>query len=492
VRINVTSERLQKALGIVWFRRDLRIADNPALSAAAARDAAVLPLYIDDDGQEAARPLGGAARWWRGQSLLVLDESLRAIGSRLTVRQGSTQGVLDSLLTETGARSVYFNLRRDGGGDDAALIAWLHSRGIAVETFDANYLHDPLLLRTASGGGFKVFTPFWNRLRGAYTSPTELRAPKRLDRPAKWPESVPLDAMRVTDPWTRSIAQAWTPGEEAVQQRLVHFTDEIAATYATERDRPDRDGTSRLSPHLAWGEISVHTVWRHLTRELGDKALPYLRELGWRDFNMHLLHDFPDLTWQPMQTKFAAFPARDNPALLRAWQRGLTGYPIVDAGMRQLWRTGWMHNRVRMIVASFLVKDLLIPWQRGEEWFWDTLVDADPAQNGGNWQWVAGCGADAAPFFRVFNPVLQGEKFDPKGAYVRAWVPELARLPDALIHQPWTATAAQLAAGGVALGQTYPHPAVDHAKARQAALAAYRRISGKESGKDPESSLFGE
>lgn len=486
----MTSERLQKALGIVWFRRDLRIADNPALSAAGSTGEALLPLYIDGDGQGPARPWGGAARWWRGRSLLALDQSLRAIGARLTVRQGSPQAVLDSLLTETGARSVYFNLRRDGLGDDPALIAWLRSGGIVVETFDANYLHDPLHLRTAGGSGFKVFTPFWNRLRGAYTPPTERRAPKRIASPARWPESLPLEALQVTDPWTQSIAQHWEPGEAAAQERLAHFADEVAAGYATERDRPDRDGTSRLSPHLAWGEISVHAIWRRLTRGLGDKAKPYLRELGWREFNMHLLHDFPDLTWQPMQARFAAFPARDNDALLRAWQRCLTGYPIVDAGMRQLWQTGWMHNRVRMVVASFLVKDLLIPWQRGEEWFWDTLVDADTAQNGGNWQWVAGCGADAAPFFRVFNPVLQGEKFDPRGAYVRVWVPELAKLPDNVIHQPWTATAAQLSAAGVTLDQTYPRPIVDHAKARQAALVAYRRISGKESGSEP--SLFGE
>jgi deoxyribodipyrimidine photo-lyase len=482
----------QKALGIVWFRRDLRIADNPALSAAAATGAALLPLYIDDDGQTPARPLGGAARWWRGRSLLALDHALRALGARLIVRQGSPQAVLDALLTESGARSVHFNLRRDGIGDDAALMAWLRSRGITVETFDANYLHDPRHVRTAGGTGFKVFTPFWNRLRGAYAAPTAVRAPRRIESPARWPECLPLESLQVTDPWTNSIAQAWHPGEAAAQERLAHFADEIAADYATERDRPDRDGTSRLSPHLAWGELSVHAIWRRLTGKLGDKALPYLRELGWRDFNMHLLQDFPELTWQPMQAKFAAFPARDNRALLRAWQRGLTGYPIVDAGMRQLWRTGWMHNRVRMIAASFLVKDLLIPWQRGEEWFWDTLVDADSAQNGGNWQWVAGCGADAAPFFRVFNPVLQGEKFDPKGAYVREWVPELARLPDNVIHQPWTAKPPQLSGAGVTPGRTYPLPIVDHAKARQAALAAYRRISGKIPAEDVEPALFGD
>jgi deoxyribodipyrimidine photo-lyase len=452
----------------------------------------VLPVYVDDDGRGSARRLGDAARWWRGRSLLALDESLHALGSRLIVRPGSPQAALDSLLTETGARSIYFNLRRDGIGDDAALIGWLRRRGISVETFDANYLHDPLHLKTASGGGFKVFTPFWNRLRGVYTPPTELRAPKRMEGPAHWPDSVPLDALQITDAWTQSIAQAWQPGEQAAQQRLAHFADEIAAGYATERDRPDRDGTSRLSPHLAWGEISVHAIWRRLTHTHGDKALPFLREIAWRDFNMHLLHDFPDLAWQPMQAKFAGFPAKDHPKMLRAWQRGLTGYPIVDAGMRQLWCTGWMHNRVRMIVASFLVKDLLIPWQRGEEWFWDTLVDADPAQNGGNWQWVAGCGADAAPFFRVFNPVLQGEKFDPKGTYVRDWVPELAKLPDGVIHQPWIATPGQLSAAGVTLGQTYPQPIVDHAKARQAALAAYQRISGRSPGEEQGPSLFGD
>jgi deoxyribodipyrimidine photo-lyase len=468
----------------VWFRRDLRLADNPALAAAAGSGAPLLPLYIDDNGEDGTRPLGGAARWWLGRSLLALDSSLRAIGARLLVRQGSPRAVLDSLLTETGARTVYFNLRRDGIGDDPALIAWLRKRGIEVETFDANYLHDPLHLRTGSGGGFKVFTPFWNRLRDAYTPPTAARAPKHIVGPARWPDSLPLDALQVTDPWTKPIAQDWEPGEAAARERLAHFADEIVGEYERERDRPDHDGTSRLSPHLAWGEIGVHDIWRYLMRKAGDKALPYLRELGWRDFNMHLLHEFAALTWQPIQPKFAAFPAKNNRALLRAWQRGLTGYPIVDAGMRQLWQTGWMHNRVRMIVASFLVKDLLIPWQRGEEWFWDTLVDADVAQNGGNWQWVAGCGADAAPFFRVFNPVLQGEKFDPTGSYVRGWVPELAKLPESVIHQPWTAKPAQLSEAGVKLGRTYPLPIVDHAKARQAALAAYQRISSPKPSKD--------
>jgi len=481
-----------KALAIVWFRRDLRLSDNEALAAAAATDDAVIPLFIDEDGHKPARKLGGASRWWRGRSLLALDESLRAIGSRLVVRRGAENDVLESLLTETGARAVYFNLRRDGMGDDAATIAWLRRRSAAVETFDANYLHDPPHLRTASGGGFKVFTPFWNRLCGAYRPAARLTAPTSLKAPAHWPDSLPLNAVQVTDEWTKPIALAWRPGEAAARARLAAFADDIAADYATQRDRPDRDGTSRLSPHLAWGEISVHAIWRHLMQRMGDKALPFLRELGWRDFNMHLLQDFPHLCWQPLQAKFAAFPARDDEARLRAWQRGLTGYPIVDAGLRQLWRTGWMHNRVRMIVGSFLVKDFLLPWQRGEEWFWDTLVDADPAQNGGNWQWVAGCGADAAPFFRVFNPVLQGEKFDPNGAYVREWVPELKDLPDSVIHQPWNADRVQLSEAAVRLGKTYPAPMVEHAQARKRALAAYQRMSGKDDGEANEPSLFGD
>ena len=487
----MTSKKAQKAPGIVWFRRDLRIADNAALAAATASAAPIIPLFIEDDSYVPRKP-GGASKWWRGKSLSTLDQSLRAIGSRLVIRRGAPQDVLDALLTETGADTVYFNLRRDGMGKDADVVAWLRARSIAIETFDANYLHDPVHLRTGSGGGFKVFTPFWNRLSGLYHPPAALPVPKKLHAPERWPDSLSLSALQLSDAWSKPIAKTWQPGEAAARERLATFADDIAAEYATMRDRPDRDGTSRLSPHLAWGEISVHEIWRHLNGKLKGKAMPFLRELGWRDFNMHLLHAFPELSWQPIQPKFVAFPAQDDKAKLRAWQRGLTGYPIVDAGMRQLWRTGWMHNRVRMIAGSFLVKDLLLPWQRGEEWFWDTLVDADPAQNGGNWQWVAGCGADAAPFFRVFNPVLQGEKFDPKGDYVRAWVPEVSALPDSIIHQPWTATPVQLKAAGVTLGKSYPKPIVDHGEARTRALAAYQRISGSaDRSEASEPDLFG-
>ena len=474
------TDRRPKALRIVWLRRDLRLSDNPAFapSAGDTDSGATIPLFIDDDGIGAARPLGSASRWWRGESLAALDRSLRALGSRLTIRHGRTGDVLNALIDETGADTISFNLSRDPAivAEETELIVMLRKRGIAVETHDANYLHDPAQLRTGSGGAFKVFTPFWNRLFGIYAPPPLIPAPKTLIPPGEWPAGLDPRELQVSTPWASPIAKAWRPGEDSVRARLKQFSRSILAGYANTRDRPDRDGTSRLSPHLAWGEISVHAVWRYLHDKHAAKALPFLRELGWRDFNMHLLTEFPELGWKPWQDKFALFPAKDDATLLRAWQRGLTGYPIVDAGLRQLWQTGWMHNRVRMVAASFLTKHLLIPWQDGEAWFWDTLVDADLSQNAGNWQWVAGCGAEAAPFFRVFNPILQGEKFDPDGVYVRAWVPELGRLPAKLIHQPWRASPAELAAAGVTLGSTYPHPLVDHAKARNAALAAYKRI----------------
>jgi deoxyribodipyrimidine photo-lyase len=478
------TDRPRKPPRIVWLRRDLRLSDNPAF-APTTDSRPTIPVFIDDDGIGAARMLGGASKWWRGESLAMLDRSLRGLGSRLVIRRGLAGDVLDALIEETGADALSFSLSRDPAiaAEETQIVTALHARGVSVEVHDANYLHDPAQLRTGNGGAFKVFTPFWNRLLAFYTPPALIPAPKSLVAPKVWPDSLDVAALQVTEAWAAPIGRSWMPGEEAARARLKKFSQSILIDYAHARDRPYIDGTSRLSPHLAWGEISVHTIWRYLHDKHGAKALPYLRELGWRDFNMHLLSDFPELGWKPWQEKFATFPAKDDAKLLRVWQRGLTGYPIVDAGLRQLWHTGWMHNRVRMIVGSFLVKDLLLPWQRGEEWFWDTLVDADLSQNAGNWQWVAGCGADAAPFFRVFNPILQGERFDPDGTYVRAWLPELAKLPAKAIHQPWQATPAELAAAGIKLGTSYPHPMVDHAKARNAALAAYKRI-GSEPGDD--------
>jgi deoxyribodipyrimidine photo-lyase len=477
---------------VVWLRRDLRLADNPAFAPTRHDDRAVIPLFIDDEGSDIARALGGASRWWRGKSLAALDQSLRRCGARLIVRRGTAAEILPRFLAEVGASTLSFNLSRhpDYAAEEAGIIAAMKARGIQVEAHDANYLHDPAQLRTAGGGAFKVFTPFWNRLTTLYQPPAEHSPPLILPSPDAWPEGLAIEELQVSDAWAKPFAKHWTPGEAGARKRLEEFAEDGVAEYATQRDRPDVDGTSRLSPHLAWGEISVHEIWRRLTKRPNAKGAAFLREIGWRDFNVHLLAEFPALPWKPWQEKFAGFPAKDNATLLAAWQRGRTGYPIVDAGMRQLWRTGWMHNRVRMIVGSFLVKDLLLPWQRGEEWFWDTLVDADPAQNAGNWQWIAGCGADAAPFFRVFNPVLQGQKFDPQGRYVRRWVPELTKLSDDLIHEPWKLPASRLAKAGIILGKSYPEPLVDHAKARVAALAAYQRL-GKDAGDgDPQEALF--
>jgi deoxyribodipyrimidine photo-lyase len=292
---------------------------------------------------------------------------------------------------------------------------------------------------------------------------------------------VALDLRPRAPDWAGGLRAAWEPGEAAARDRLSAFLGGAAARYRGDRDRPGVIGTSRLSPYLHFGEIGPRTVWL-ATRTAMAAGLPeaeglgFLRELGWREFSAHLLWQFPTLPDQPLRAEFAAFPWAGDRALLRAWERGRTGYPVVDAGLRELWTTGWMHNRVRMIVASFLVKDLLVPWQDGERWFWDTLVDADLASNAASWQWVAGCGADAAPYFRVFNPVLQGLKFDPDGAYVRRWVPELAGLPDARLHAPWEASPAELAAAGVRLGCDYPAPIVDHKAARQRALDAYAAL----------------
>ena len=331
--------------------------------------------------------------------------------------------------------------------------AALKEIGVTSHSFPGDLLVAPANIRNKENRGLRVFTPFWRRVQALGDPPKPLPAPKRLARDRTL-QATALESWRLepTQPdWAGGLRETWKPGELSAQQRLKAFLENGVAGYASERDRPDRDGTSRLSPHLRFGEISPRQVW-HAARfaaaerpALSGDIDKFLSELGWREFCRHLLFDVPDLATRNLQPSFDAFPWRHDDKALRAWQRGQTGYPVVDAGMRELWHTGVMHNRVRMVVASFLVKHLLIDWREGEQWFWDTLVDADPGSNPANWQWVAGCGADAAPYFRVFNPVLQGEKFDPDGAYVRRWVPELARLPASLIHQPWSATPLELA-----------------------------------------------
>jgi deoxyribodipyrimidine photo-lyase len=463
---------------IVWFRDDLRIADHPALAAAARADAPLLCLYILDE--DSARPLGGAARWWLAGSLRALGQELQKKGSRLVLRQGPATRVVPAFAAEVGARVVHWNRRYEAQGiaADERVAAALNKSGVAVETHHANLLVEP------TDKPPKVFTPFWRRLCAGEPPRQPLRAPGHLPA-APQVTSERLDDWRLepTKPdWAGGLRATWTPGEAGARVRLKQFLQKRIAGYASRRDRPDDEATSRLSPHLRFGEISPFQVWhaaqfvaekdQHVRRDIEK----FLSELGWREFSYHLLHGFPALASRNLQDRFDAFPWANNDSVLRAWQRGLTGYPIVDAGMRQLWQTGWMHNRVRMVVASFLVKHLLINWTEGERWFWDTLVDADPANNPASWQWVAGCGADAAPYFRIFSPILQGEKFDPDGRYVREFVPELARLSNAVVHKPWTAPPLMLREAGVTLGKTYPEPVVAHAQARQRALAAFERL----------------
>ncbi len=471
---------------IVWFRDDLRLSDHPALSAAAKTGAPIIALYVLDEESRGVRPLGGAARWWLAQSLRGLQASLQAVGAELVLRRGAAAKVIPEVACVAKANRLFWNEIAQAPQLAIAKVveAELAKAGIDSQSFAGDLLASPRDIRNQEGRGLRVFTPFWRRLQALGDPPAPLPAPKRLTTIAGIASETLEDwKLEPRHPdWAGGLRETWTPGEAAAQQRLEDFLADTLKGYAADRDRPDRDGTSTLSPHLRFGEISPRQIW-HAARfaaaervALSADADKFLSELGWREFCRHLLHDNPDLATANLQPAFDAFPWKHDAKALAAWQRGRTGYPIVDAGMRQLWHTGVMHNRVRMVVASFLVKHLLVDWREGEQWFWDTLVDADAGSNPANWQWVAGCGADAAPYFRVFNPVLQGEKFDPDGAYVRRWVPELSRLDAKLIHQPWRATPLELRSADVDLGRTYPEPVVDHAMGRERALAAYARL----------------
>lgn len=476
---------------IVWFRQDLRLQDNPALAAAVARGGPILPVYVLDDAGEGDWPAGGASRWWLHHSLAALAASLRERDSRLVLARGESAPVLASLVKSTGATAVYWNRRYEPAtiARDKALKAALAATGVEAKSFNASLLFEPHTVQNKSGGPFQVFTPYWRHCQTlAVEAPVKLPAGP-IPAPAKWPKSPALEELNLPPAlkWADGFSRVWAPGETGAQKRLRKFIASALAAYDERRNLPDVDGTSALSPHLHFGEIGPRQAWaavRGLSHDSGvfpanRGAQVFLAELGWREFAYHLLYHFPSTPTQPLREEFAAFPWRKDEKQLRAWHRGLTGYPIVDAGMRQLWATGWMHNRVRMIVASFLVKHLRLSWRDGAAWFWDTLVDADLASNTLGWQWSAGCGADAAPYFRIFNPILQGAKFDPEGGYVRRWVPELAKLPARHIHQPWDAPLDVLAEAGLTLGANYPHPIVDHAEARAGALAAFKAMRAK-------------
>lgn len=473
---------------IVWLHRNLRLADNAVLAAACQTGAPVIPVFILDDAASGGWATGGAARWWLHASLSALGRDLAERGGRLVLRRGDSAVALDELAAITRATAVYCARGYEPWAQrlETSVRDRLAGSGVEVRRFAGALLREPEEVRTKAGDPFRVYTPFWRALTaGGFVPPRPRPAPGDIPWPRQWPAGEELETwcLQPSRPnWAKAFGEHWTPGEAGARNRLSRFGDEAITSYRDHRDRPNMDATSRLSPHLHFGEISPaqcwHTALAASARGEGGDAGPqtFLRELAWREFSHHLLFHWPDLPTEPFRREFAAFPWRRDPQHLRAWQRGMTGYPIVDAGMRQLWATGWMHNRVRMIVASFLVKDLLIPWQDGAAWFWDTLVDADLANNSASWQWVAGSGADAAPYFRIFNPVRQGETFDPEGDYVRRWVPELARLPARDIHAPWLAPAAVLAAAGVKIDGTYPAPIVDHKAARERALAAFEAV----------------
>ncbi|MBI3505367.1 MAG: deoxyribodipyrimidine photo-lyase [Proteobacteria bacterium] len=468
---------------LVWFRQDLRLVDNPALAEAAAAGRAVVPVYILDEAGEGAWAPGAASRWWLHHSLASLAKDLAARGSRLILRRGPSAKVLETLIAETGAEGVHWNRRYEPASvaRDAVIKKSLEAQARIAKSFNASLLFEPWTIRNKAGEPYRVFTQFWKTCLSSDEPPLPVKAPLRLAAPSAWPKSETLESWKLLPAkpdWAAGFRESWTPGEAGANARLDRFLDRAVETYKTDRNRPDMEATSRLSAHLHFGEIGPRQCFHAARACAGGTtgAEHFLSELGWREFSAHLLFQRPDLPELALRADFRAFPWADDAKKLRAWQKGRTGYPIVDAGMRELWHTGWMHNRVRMIVASFLVKHLLLPWQRGQEWFWDTLVDADLANNAASWQWVAGCGADAAPYFRIFNPILQGAKFDPDGAYTRKYVPELAGLPTEHLFAPWEAPDAVLRAAGVTLGKSYPEPLVEHGAARARALAAFQSL----------------
>ncbi len=473
---------------IVWFRDDLRLEDNPALVAAAHGGRPILPVYVLDEESRGSRRLGGAARWWLHHSLTALSGDLKRRGADLYIFNGPAVEIVPKLAHTSGAATVYWNRRYQQAESalDDMVATELEADGIEVETFSGKLVHEPDDIRPKSGGFYKVYSAYWKAVEASGSLPEPESAPKRLhgaEVPSGKVHATTLGKLGLlpTRPdWSGGLAEAFTPGEAEALRKLRRFAATGLADYGANRDHPGIDGSSRLSPHLRFGEISPRQVVaavKEASRTAAGKikAQKFLQEIAWRDFSYNLLFHAPDLATKPFAERFEHFPwAKVSPMSVRAWQQGRTGYPIVDAGMRQLWRTGWMHNRVRMITASFLVKDLLCDWRIGEQWFWDTLCDADPANNAVNWQWVAGCGPDAAPFFRIFNPVLQGEKFDSQGIYVREFVPEIRDLDTRFVHKPWEAPAEALRAAGIRLGETYPRPLVAHDEARDRALAAFR------------------
>ena len=458
---------------LIWFRNDLRLVDHAAV-AAAARSGPVVALFVLDDETPGHWQLGAAQRWWLHSSLAALAADLAARGGALLLRRGAAGVVVPEVARAIGAAAVHTLTHYEpwAKAQDAAVARALQAQSVPLKRYHGALLAPPASVLAGSGGRYRIFTPWWRKLSEQMPPARPLPAPEGMAF-AKNPPGDTLASLGLLPArdWAAGF-DVWTPGEAGAAAQLAGFLGH-AAGYDTARNMPSQDGSSRLSPHLALGEISIRSVWHAVADAVpAAQAEPYLRELGWRDFAANILDQFPDHGDVPGREQFNAIKFRDAPQDLKAWQQGRTGYPIVDAGMRQLWATGWMHNRVRMIAASFLVKHLLIDWRTGERWFWDCLVDADLGANSLGWQWVMGSGVDSSPFNRVFAPVTQSAKFDA-AAYIRQWVPELAGMRDADIHAPFDAEPMLLRAAGVALGRTYPQPIIGHAQGRARALAAY-------------------
>ena len=479
---------------LLWLSNNLRLSDNPALHAAvdsAGANGEVLPVYIKDTANP--WPIQGAAAWWLHHSLAALANSIKNKGGELSLFEGNPATLVPELVNQNKIDAVYLSQSFEPYEVQlqANIHKWCKQHNIECKRFAGHLLLNPDTHLNKQGKPFQVFTPYYKAALAAHTIPHAKPIPSNLAKvwaAKKLPKSVALNKLKLlpTLNWADQFNSQWQPGEEGAHKNVREAIEDKIASYTHDRDFPAVDGTSLLSAHLRFGEISPRQIWQQVATQMdGEQCAPFLRQLMWRDFSYALLHHWPHIPQQPFKQQFEKFPwqkaSNKNVAKqLHAWQTGTTGYPIVDAGMRQLWQTRWMHNRVRMIVASFLTKHLRIHWHEGAKWFWDTLVDADLANNTAGWQWVAGCGADAAPYFRIFNPVLQGEKFDKQGDYIKTWVPELAALPAKFIHAPWLAPQDILQTTGITLGNnsTYPLPIVDHKYAREAALAAYQQLKG--------------
>jgi len=485
---------------IVWFRRDLRLHDNPAWNKAVESGKTIIPLYIHCDHEEGTWRRGSASRWWLHHALSDLDDQLCELGSQLFIinveKNESSLEKIQKIITRSGADSVTWNRCYEPSfvKRDAEIKHALKSNNIQVESFNGTLLLDPHQIRNKSGSPFQVFTPFWKHCREIEipkpVTAQFVKEPINKDEPFSTPDHTELEKLTLYPiiPWHLPIEKFWDATRSGGIELLAKLTQK-SDHYQNKRDLPNDDATSRLSSYLHFGQISPQELYHHLHSSLSQpKQIEtandgIIRQLYWREFSAHLLYHFPHSQDTALKPKYDEFPWRLDENLLLAWQQGKTGFPIVDAGMRQLWETGWMHNRVRMIAGSLLVKHLLQPWQEGARWFWDTLVDADLANNSMGWQWVAGSGADASPYFRIFNPIIQGKKFDPDGSYVKKWCPELSRLPKQYIHCPWEASPIELRAAGITLDENYPSPIISHENGRKQALDAYAKFSGKSSSK---------